>query len=421
MTGISADLLSGRRVLLGVTGSISAYKAPEIARLLIKAGAEVRVVMTPAAQRFVGALTFEAITRAPVLTETTESWVGDCNHIGFAKWAEVFAIAPASANTINKLAHGAADNLLLQTALACRAAKAIAPAANTNMIENPITQASIKLLKLNDYAVVEAECGDLACGESGKGRLAEEETIFWQIARALMTREFWRWRGVVITGGGTVEKIDDVRVLSNLSSGKMAVALARAGWLLGGDACLIGAASDATLPIHQIKTESVGELGENLAQALREAKKGVMPPPSLIGQTQGLIKKTPLLLMAAAVSDYAPKNPQIGKLKKSVLGDSWKLELVKTPDLLAATDKSGVFSVGFKAEMDEKAAYENAIEMKKTKKLDAVCLNVLGQNGVSFGSEDTRIRLIGAQEQTIEGDKLTAAIGILSALEKEFS
>ena len=421
MTGIPANLLADRRVLLGVTGSISAYKAPEIARLLVKAGAEVRVVMTPAAERFVGALSFEAITRAPVLTEANESWTNDCNHIGYAQWAEVYAIAPASANTINKLAHGAADNLLLQTALACRAAKVIAPAANTAMIENPITQASIKLLKLNDYAVVEAECGELACGESGKGRLAEPETIFWQIARSLLQRDFWRWRGAVITGGGTVEKIDDVRVLGNLSSGKMAVALARAGWLLGADVCLIGTASDAALPAHQIAASSVETLGENLTQALREAKKGVLPPPSLTGQTQGVIKKTPLLLMAAAVSDYAPKNPQIGKLKKSVLGDSWKLELVKTPDLLASADKSGVFSVGFKAETDETAAYENALAMKTAKQLDAVCLNVLGRDGVSFGSEHTRIRLIGQEEQTIEGDKLTVALKILLALEGQFS
>lgn len=412
------SLLNGKKVLLAVTGSISAYKAPNIAREFIKAGATVRVMMSESAMRFISPLVFEAITKEAVLTETTESWTNDCNHIGFAKWADLIVVAPATANTINKLSNGIADNLLLQTILASSATKLIAPSANTQMIANHITTASLKLLKLNDFEIVTAS-GFLACGDEGAGRLADEKLIFWQGARLLLQNDFWRYRGVVISSGATIEPIDSVRAITNHSSGKMAKALANAAFVLGADVCMAGSRLDEILPICTIQTASSDELANALDQALREAKKGVMSGASLSGDNPRLIKKTPLFMMAAAVSDYRVKNPQIGKLKKDILGENWKLELVKNRDILASLDKSGVFSVGFKAEFDQENALANAKKMLLEKSLNAVCLNVLG-DGVEFGSDQTQISLIRDDTKTFSGDKFAVAFELLKALEKEF-
>jgi len=231
--------LTGKKVLLGVTGSIAIYKAAEIARLLIKSGAQVRVVMSEAAQRFVTPLTFEALTHQTVLREETESWSSDLNHIDIGKWADLFLIAPATANTLNKLSKGIADNLLLQTALAFGGPLLVAPAANTRMIANPHTEASLKMLGVNDVQIIRPQSKLLACGDEGNGALADPLEIYWQTARALMTRPFWQDRKVVVTGGGTRERLDEVRYLSNYSSGKMGKALATALYLRGADVCYV--------------------------------------------------------------------------------------------------------------------------------------------------------------------------------------
>ncbi len=411
-------MLAGRRVLLGITGSISAYKAADLARLFIKAGATVRVVMSPDAQRFITPLTLEALTTEPVLTAETESWAGSaCNHIGYAKWAEVLVIAPATANTLNKLAHGIADHLLLQTALACRALKVIAPAANTAMMEHPATASALKLLRLMDAEIVPCSCGELACGDVGSGRLAEIEAIFWFTARALLRDDFWDHRGVVISGGGTQEPIDAVRMITNHSSGKMAIALAEAAFVRGADVCLIGPVSAGHLPIHTIEAKSAENMGQKLQDALREAKKGVLTRSTLTNGQSQLIQKKPYLLMAAAVSDYRAKYPQQGKLKKAQLGESWKLELTQNPDLLSRLDRSGVVSVGFKAEFDAENAQSHAERMLQEKQLDAVCLNVLGQAGVNFGSDETRMTLLApdGSSAAFKGSKLAVAAGLLEA------
>jgi len=410
--------LSGKSVLLGVTGSISAYKACDIARLFVKAGAVVHVVMSPSAQRFVSPLTFEALTRNPVLTEESESWSSDLNHIEVGKKCDVFVVAPATANSLNKLSKGIADNILLQTALAFAGPMLVAPAANTQMLSNHYTVGSLKMLKVNDYTVIEPQEKQLACGDTGSGALAEPQEVFFETAKALLKEGFWSDRRVVVTGGGTREKIDEVRYLSNYSSGKMAKALATALYLRGADVCYLTTKDTNDLPgnIYTIDVESAEEMLNYTIDAVRVAKKGVMSKASMnSADPRMLIQKTPFLFMAAAVSDYQPKFPQNGKLKKSMLGEEWKLELVQTPDILSSINKDGIRTVAFKAEMDAQHGLENAKALLDTKGVDAVCYNLLSDSS-SFGTDENEVEFITPEHITSLGraDKLTLAGKILN-------
>jgi len=414
--------LTGRSILLGVTGSISAYKACDIARLFIKAGAEVYVVMSPSAQRFVSPLTFEALTRNPVLTEESESWSSDLNHIETGKKCDVFVIAPATANSLNKLSKGIADNILLQTALAFRGPILIAPAANTQMLDNHYTVGSLKMLRVNDYTVIEPQEKQLACGDIGSGALAAPEEVFFETAKTLLKDPFWSDRRVVVTGGGTREKIDEVRYLSNYSSGKMAKALATALYLRGADVCYLTTKDTNGLPgnIYTIDVESTEEMLEYTVDAVRVAKKGIMSKASINStDPRMLIQKVPFLFMAAAVSDYKPKFPQNSKLKKTMLGEEWKLELVQTPDILSSINKDGIRTIAFKAEMDAQHGLENAKALLDTKGVDAVCYNLL-QDSTSFGTAEHEIEFITADHITPLGktDKLILAEKILDEARK---
>ena len=409
--------LSGKHVLLGITGSISAYKACDLARLLVKAGAQVHVVMTPSAERFVSSLTFEALTRNPVLTEATESWSSTLNHIELGKQCDVFVIAPATANTLNKLSKGIADNILLQTALAFKGQLIVAPAANTQMLANHYTEGSLKMLKVNDIEVVEPQSKTLACGDEGNGALADPEEIFFHTAKALYKDPFWSDRRVVVTGGGTREKIDEVRYISNYSSGKMAKAIATALYLRGADVCYITTKDTVGLPqsIYTIEVEDAEEMLDYTTDAIRVAKKGVMSKASMnSSDPRMLIQKTPYLFMVAAVADYKPKFPQKGKLKKSMLGDTWALELTQTPDILSSLNKDGIRTVAFKAEMDSAEGLENAKALLQQKEVDAVCYNLL-EDAKSFGGDENEITFITADETTPLGraDKTTLAQKIL--------
>ncbi len=278
--------LHGKKILIGVSGSIATYKACELVRLYVKAGADVRVIMTESAKRFVSPLTFEALSANAVLHEETESWSSDLNHIAIGEWADLFVLAPATANTINKLSNGIADNLLLQTALAFDKMMLLCPAANTRMIENPVTVASMKLLKLHRIEVVEPQTKLLACNTVGNGAMADPETIFAVSLKHLFEDEYWKNRRVVVTGGGTIEKIDDVRYLSNFSSGKMAEALVTALYAKGADVCYITSREPQSIPpVHVIKVESAEDLLTFTEDALRVAKKGVLTKPSFHTET----------------------------------------------------------------------------------------------------------------------------------------
>ncbi len=413
--------LDGKKILVGVTGSIAAYRACELVRLYVNAGADVRVVMSEAAARFVSPLTFEALSGQKPLCETTETWEGDLNHIGIGEWADLFVIAPATANTINKMANGIADNLLLQTALAYAKTTLLCPAANPRMIGHPVTEGSLKLLKLHRIDVVEPQTRPLACNTVGKGAMAEPATIFAHSLRHLFEEEYWRDRRVVVTGGGTIEKIDEVRYLSNFSSGKMAEALVTALYAKGADVCYVTTREPRSIPpVHVIRVESAEEMLSYTEDALRVAKKGLLTRPSFHSESghPELVQKSPWLFMAAAVSDYRPAHPQHGKLKKSALGGQWSLELVETPDILASLDKRGIKSVAFKAEMDRERALEHARRALKEKGVDAVALNIL-ESSRSFGSDTNAVTLV-TPEKEIEipqATKFDVALSMLEALE----
>jgi phosphopantothenoylcysteine decarboxylase/phosphopantothenate--cysteine ligase len=416
--------LSGKSVLLGVTGSISAYKACDLARLFVKAGASVHVVMTPSAQRFVSALTFEALTRNPVLTEESESWSSELNHIETGKRCDVFVIAPATANTLNKLSKGIADNILTQTALAFAGPIVVAPAANTQMLKNHYTVGSLKMLAVNDYTIVQPQEKLLACGDTGSGALAEPEEIFFETARLLLTETFWEDRRVVVTGGGTREKIDEVRYISNFSSGKMAKALSLELYLKGADVCYITTMGNEGLPqtLYTIDVEDAQEMFEYTVDAVRVAKKGKMSTVSMNNtEAPRLIQKVPYLFMVAAVADFTPKFPQAGKLKKSMLGEQWQIELEQTTDILSNLNKEGLKTVAFKAEMDTEEGVGNAQNLLSRKEVDAVCYNLL-KDATSFGGSENEITFITPKEQVALGrtDKRILAEKIV-ALAKDLS
>jgi len=410
--------LNGKSVLLGVTGSISAYKACDLARLFVKAGAEVYVVMTPSAERFVSSLTFEALTRNPVLSERSESWSSDLNHIEVGKKCDAFIIAPASANTINKISKGIADNILTQTALAYAGPMLVAPAANTQMLKNHYTVGSLKMLGVNDYTIIKPQDKLLACGDVGSGALAEPSEIFFETAKILLKEDFWEDRRIVVTGGGTREKIDEVRYLSNFSSGKMAKSLCLSLYLKGADVCYLTTMGNEGLPksIYTIDVDDTEELLDYTQDAIRVAKKGKMSKASMnTSDPIQRIQKEPYLFMVAAVSDFTPKFPQAGKLKKSMIGESWNIELKQTPDILLNLDKMDIKTIAFKAEMDEKNGLASAEELLEKKRVDAVCYNLL-HNSESFGTSDNEITFITKEKQTSLGkaDKFTLSFKILN-------
>jgi len=404
-------MLRGKNVLVGVTGSIAIYKTLELIRLFIKENANVKVIMTDAAKKFVTALTFETISQQIVLDESSESWDKQSinNHIEIGKWADIFVIAPASANTINKLSCGITDNLLTQTALAYIKTKVIAPAANTNMIQNPITLQSLQRLHTLGYKIVNSQVKELACKDIGDGAMAQPEEIFNLSIRELIKDNYWENRDVVVSGGGTIEKIDDVRYISNFSSGKMAAALSLALFLKGANVTLVSSRGYENLPldIKVIPVKSSSEMLSELNIALDLAKNSS--------------EMKPYLFMAAAVSDYVPANSKEGKLKKAKLGETWDLSLVQNSDILSSIEKDSIYSIGFKAEMDKSSANQSAQNMVKTKQLDAVCLNIIDEEN-PFGSDNNVLEVIINNKYEIKelkGNKFYVSLRLLSLLKNE--
>lgn len=405
-------LLKDKKILVGVTGSIAIYKTLELIRLYIKNGASVKVVMSESAKRFINPITFEAISQSKVLDENSECWDKSSvyNHIDIAKWSDIFVIAPASANTINKIACGISDNLLLQTVLAYNKTIILSPAANTAMIENKITKENLEKLKSFGFKIVNTQTKELACKDVGNGAMAKPEEIFHKTCKELLKDDYWLNRKVVISGGGTVEKIDDVRYISNFSSGKMAFSLAKALYYKGSDVSFVSTKVDENLPkdINLIKVESSKQMFENLSICLQKARK----------EQKG---KQPFLFMVAAVSDYIPANPKNGKLKKEQIGKTFNLELKQNIDILNSLKKENIISIGFKAEIDKKEAKNSANSMLNKKNLDAVCLNILDENR-SFGSENNTIELIlkDGKSTIFTGLKLDISLALLEKLQNEF-
>ncbi len=406
---IPENLLKDKKILLGVTGSIAVYKSLELARYFIKSGAQVKVVMSEAAKKFVTPLTFETLTSHKVLDDINESWVDNHNHIKAGEWADLFVIAPATANTIAKLANAIADNMLLQCALAYPSIKIIAPSANTNMLQNPISQENMKTLANANYIFIQTQTKELACKTIGDGAMAEPIDIFWASCRELLKDIFWQNRVAVVTGGGTIEKIDEVRYLSNFSSGKMASSLASALYCKGADVKLIATRFENNIPkdIDTLNVENSSEMLECLEDSIHTAKKK--------DDNGKLIQKKPFLFMAAAVSDYIPKFKQDKKLKKEYLGKKWELSLKQNIDILNSIDKKEIITIGFKAEMDANKAVQNATNMLEKKGLNAVCLNLL-KDSSDFGSDTNTVEFISSKDKISipNSDKLSVAFAILS-------
>ena len=359
--------MKNKNILLAVCGSISFYKAFEILSLLKKNGANVKVLLSDGALKFTTSLGFEALSDG-VLTSTNENWANGLDHISFSK-NDLLIIAPASANSINKIANGIADNIFLQTILAASCPKIIAPAANYNMLDNPATIRNLKILKDDGFIIIEPTIKTLACGDYGKGALNEPWVIVETAKRVLNQDEFYKGKKVIITGGPTTEKIDDVRAITNHSSGKMAKALADSFYYAGANVVFISSINfNATYEI--IKFNSSNELCNIL--------------------NQQKVNLDDILVMCAAVSDFICANPKDGKIKKDQMGD--RIELKLNIDILKNINLN-CKKIGFKMEMDAKNALDNAKNMLINKNLDAVCLNILGDK-IKFGSNETKISFI---------------------------
>jgi len=388
---------SNRTVVLGVGGGIAAYKACEVARLVVKGRGRVRVAMTPAATRFVGPLTFQAISGAPVvvdlLDEATERSYG---HLQLAREADLFLVAPATADLIARLRAGMGDDAVTTTALAVTCPVLLAPAMNTRMWQNPAVQENLAALRARGWHVVGPGAGVLADGDVGEGRLAEPEEIAVAASRLLGNLDL-SGRRVVVTAGPTREPIDPVRFISNPSSGKMGYALASVAARRGAEVVLVSGPTVLPDPAG-VRTVRV-ETAEEMARAV-EAVAGPMD----------------LFIGAAAVSDYRPAVAAPSKLKKSP-GDE-TMQLVRTPDILAGLgarlggQAGGPVLVGFAAETDGVIA--NAREKLKTKRCDLVVANKVGTPGSGFGADTNRVALVSATELAeIEGTKEKVAEAIL--------
>ncbi|OPX26240.1 MAG: phosphopantothenoylcysteine decarboxylase [Campylobacteraceae bacterium 4484_166] len=419
-------ILKNKKILLAITGSIAVYKVVELIRVYIKAGADVKVTITPSALKFISKLTLQTISTHDVLCDDNESWSHSnfFNHIALSKWADTIVVAPATANTINKLSNGIADNILLQTILAFDGKKLLCPSANTKMLNNPITKANIKMLKLCNFKIVEPISKTLACGDEGFGALAEIEDIFHNTARILLENEYYKDRLVVVSSGGTIESIDDMRYISNHSSGKMANSIAKSLFYQGADVCMVKTktALDVGIKdIHVIEVDSAKEMYDMIKQCIVIAKKGKLTDETLMdNSTKKHILKKPYFFALCAVSDWRVRYPQTGKIKKKDIGDIWHLELKQNIDILKSIDKSDIYTIGFKAEMDQQIATKSAKDMLKEKNLSAVCLNILNKD--SFGSDENSITIVYKDEmiKLDKQNKLDLSFVLLKSLEKKF-
>ncbi|HTO53518.1 MAG TPA: bifunctional phosphopantothenoylcysteine decarboxylase/phosphopantothenate--cysteine ligase CoaBC [Myxococcota bacterium] len=363
------------RILLGVSGGIAAYKACELVRLFAQRGHEVRVVATEHALEFVSALTLQTLSGAPVRSQLLEAGAeSEISHIQLADWAEVLVIAPATANVLAKLAHGIADDLLTTVALACTAPLVLAPAMNVNMYRHAATQANLDLLQKRAARIVGPGKGDLACGWVGEGRLVENEAIA-AVTEACVQEPVLRGEVVLVSAGPTAEPIDPVRVITNRSSGKMGFALAEAAARRGAEVTLV--AGPTALPTPY----GVARLDVETALEMREA-------------VLGAFDRATIVILAAAVADYAPAQAHDTKLKREQ-SDSLSLQLVRNPDILAEVvkRKGGRTVVGFAAETDH--VLENARGKLVRKGCDLIVANDVSRSDIGFDVDRNEVVIVG--------------------------
>ena len=398
------DLLNGKKIVLGITGCIAAYKSAYLVRDLVKRGAEVKVVMTPAATQFISPLTLSTLSGNNVIVNMfpdSRFSSTDLNtwHIDLAQWADLILLAPVTVNTVAKIAHGFADNALTILVLASRSPVVVAPAADVDMYENPVTKENFEKLDSLGYYIVEGEIGELASGLSGKGRLADIskiidacELVLSGIKKDLVSKK------VLITAGPTYEDIDPVRFIGNRSSGKMGNAIAKVAFLRGADVTLISGPSSET------SYEGVKKISVRSADEMKKA-------------VDKELKKNDVLIMAAAVADYQPAAVSSKKIKKD--NNLSVLNLKKTSDILSSLKKENKFVVGFALETDNELA--NAKKKLREKQLDMIILNSLQDKNSGFEFDTNKVTLITKNAKTINlplMSKFQVANRILTEIKK---
>lgn len=388
-------------LVLGVSGSVAAYRAADLARELMRAGFTVRVCLTDGAQKFVTPILFETLTGQPCLTDTFEEpEVGRMAHIDWARQADVLLIAPATANTINRIAYGLGDDMLTTLALAFEGTTIIAPAMNPSMYVNENTEEAVRRLESKGVFFVEPTEGDVVAGEVGLGKLASVASILETVQTVAKRAQLWKGKKVLITSGPTQEAIDDVRFLSNRSSGKMGVALAKAALLMGAEVVLVSGPTAQTLP--------------RLANCVR-----VHSADEMLSAAVAFAAEADLIIGAAAVADYRPVEKIKGKRRSD--RENWSLELTPNPDIIAALSKlkkAGAMVVGFAAEPTGDLTI--ARQKLEKKGLHAIAHNDVSKAGIGFESDENELTLIRATGDLISSgkhSKLACALWLLEQLD----
>jgi phosphopantothenoylcysteine decarboxylase/phosphopantothenate--cysteine ligase len=381
--------LVGRQVILGVTGSIAAYKAVLLLRELSARGADVSVIMTAGAERFVAPLTFRTLSGRPVLSNLFDPQSDDAvEHVALAERAHAFVVAPATANVLAKAAHGIADDFLTTLLLAARCPVLMAPAMDGGMWDHAAVRANVATLRERGVTVLEPEAGALASGLSGRGRLPETETIVEEVERLLTPGRDLAGERVLVTSGPTREPIDPVRYLSNRSSGKMGHAVAAAALRRGAEVVLISGPTALKPPAGAVYVPV------QTAEEMREAALQHLAAASVV-------------IKAAAVADYRVERPSATKIKSGGKRDGWSLDLVPNPDILKelAQKKSGAFLVGFAAETDDLRAH--AADKLRSKGVDLLVANDVSQQGIGFEADDNQVTLLDRWGGALELPRMT--------------
>ena len=374
-------MVAGKHIILGVTGSIAAYKMASLASMLVKQKADVTVIMTQNATNFINPITFETLTGNKCLVDTFDrNFEFQVEHVSLAKQADVFLVAPASANVVAKAAHGIADDMLTTTLLACTCPKIFAPAMNTRMYQNPIVQDNMKTLTRYGMEVINPASGYLACGDTGEGKMPEPEILYEYVVKALTPKDM-AGKKVLVTAGPTQEKIDPVRYISNHSTGKMGYAIARAAMMRGAEVTLVSGKTSLQPPMNVRVVPVVS--AADMAQAVKEAA-----------------SEQDIIIKSAAVADYRPSVTADEKLKKK--DDELSIELERTEDILAwlgAHRGDGQFLCGFSMETENMV--ENSRAKLEKKNIDMIVANNLKQEGAGFGT-DTNVVTLLAKDETVE-------------------
>ena len=375
--------MKGKHIVLGITGSIAAYKACTLIRLLIKAGAEVQVVITPSGKEFITPLTLSALTSKPVISEFFAQRDGTCHsHVDLGPWADAMIIAPATASTIGKMSNGVADNMLITTYLSMKAPVFIAPAMDLDMFAHPSTRQNLDRLKAFRNIIIEPQSGELASHLIGKGRMEEPEKIFETLADFFASRQRLKGKKVLITAGPTYEKIDPVRFIGNYSSGKMGYALAETCAAQGAEVTVVSGPVALTAKhqnIHIIHVESAAEM---------------------YTATTGAFPKADVGILCAAVADFTPATTATEKIKRE--GDTLHLDLVATRDIAAAlgqAKRTDQKLIGFALETTNEKEHAKAKLAKKH--LDFIVLNSLNDKGAGFAHDTNKVTIIAKNEERL--------------------